>query len=92
MQYYCRQLDIVCYASPLPVTYLNPEAKAYPSPSGNRDIIEEDPSPLNVGEDPDKKLKPILGFLPPLSTRSAQLTRVRKSKSKKTAVRGLGAS
>ncbi|KAF8075988.1 Mechanosensitive ion channel-domain-containing protein [Lyophyllum atratum] len=96
VQYYCRQLDIVCFESTIPIVYADPETRQYmppaSSPPASPLIGDESQSPLNVGEDADAKaLKPLLGFLPPLSTRSSHLSRARKSKSKKASVRGLDA-
>ncbi|KAF5388099.1 hypothetical protein D9615_000037 [Tricholomella constricta] len=96
VRHYCHQLDITCFESTIPIVYADPSTKQYtppePSSPNNAAIVEETRSPLNVGEDPNvKAMKPILGFQPPLSTRVAHLTRARKSRSKKTSMRGMDA-
>ncbi|KAG6918222.1 hypothetical protein DXG01_015815 [Tephrocybe rancida] len=95
VNYYCRQLDITCFESPIPIVYADPETRTYappaPSPPRSPMVPEEPTSPLNVGEDPNEgQTKPTLGFLPPVATRSSHL-RARRSKSRKAAMRGMAA-
>ncbi|KAG5645781.1 hypothetical protein DXG03_005318 [Asterophora parasitica] len=97
VRHYCLQLDIRFAESTIPIVYADPDAKRYalaenPSPPGSPTApkVEETRSPLDVGEDPGK-IKPVMGFLPPPSTRVAHLTRARKSRSQKAAMRRLDA-
>ncbi|KAG6833603.1 hypothetical protein H0H87_004230 [Tephrocybe sp. NHM501043] len=94
VNYYCRQLDITFYESTIPIVYADPQTNRYlpPGPSPPSSPAAPEPtSPLNVGEDPNaEQMKPLLGFLPPLATRSAHL-RARRTKSRKAAMRGMAA-
>jgi hypothetical protein len=85
-QYYCRQLGIIGYESPLPVVYADPETKTYkPTTSPDKEDSESNPTHTrHRGMAQDKM--PVLGFLPPPADRSAHLTRARKTKKKKAAV------
>ncbi|EJD01268.1 uncharacterized protein FOMMEDRAFT_110956 [Fomitiporia mediterranea MF3/22] len=86
--YYCRQLDITYYLSPMPLTWAgaNEGGFAPASPASvNRDIEES-----SISKDEAKEMKPMLGFLPPPEKRDASLLRARKSRSgKKGAYRAM---
>ncbi|KAF8897125.1 Mechanosensitive ion channel-domain-containing protein [Infundibulicybe gibba] len=95
VQYFCRQLDIVGYESPMPIAYCDPAAQSYqPSPPASPAVHEPDgENTRNVKSEQEaereaKEMKPSLGFLPPLATRESHL-RARKSKGKKAMMRGL---
>ncbi|PFH52860.1 hypothetical protein AMATHDRAFT_139083 [Amanita thiersii Skay4041] len=94
VQYYCRQLGIVGYEAPLPIVYGDPNTEGYgippmpPIPSD--DYLRPPPGTLGtmeqVVEEEPQKVEPVLGFLPPFTSRSSNL-RARKSKSRKLAYR-----
>ncbi|KAF9452011.1 hypothetical protein P691DRAFT_661968 [Macrolepiota fuliginosa MF-IS2] len=102
VQYYCHQLGIIGYEAPLPVVYADPEEKTY-NPDKHRSppvtpMSPEDLSPqeramreveMQEIERSAKEMKPSLGFLPPLANRERKLTRARKSKGRKAALRGV---
>ncbi|KAG6813928.1 hypothetical protein H0H92_005777 [Tricholoma furcatifolium] len=92
-QYYCRQLGITYYESPIPVVYADPHkglsTPQPPSAPTSPTVAEDFSSPDNV-EDVEEPVKPLLGFLPPASTRSSHL-RARRSKNKKAAMRSTDA-
>ncbi|TFK43314.1 Mechanosensitive ion channel-domain-containing protein [Crucibulum laeve] len=101
VQYYCRQLGIIGYEAPLPIVYGDPISQRYnplPSPGIEEPLSPNVSTPVTEqhrreeAEELDrlaKNMKPSLGFLPPLATRSAHLSRARKSKHKKVALRGI---
>ena len=91
VQYYCRQLGIICYEAPLPVVYADPDANTYkPTTSSDKDDL----SPPNSNPTSSRPRRremaqdktPVLGFLPPPADRSSHLMRARKTKKKKAAV------
>ncbi|KDQ28908.1 hypothetical protein PLEOSDRAFT_1075773 [Pleurotus ostreatus PC15] len=91
VNYYCKQLGIVCHASPLPISFSDMHTGAGDE---NGQYPDEGASPAGGGrpagegrEDESGKMKPTLGFLPPESARTSYL-RARKSKSKKAMMRG----
>ncbi|KAL5527555.1 hypothetical protein ACEPAG_6356 [Sanghuangporus baumii] len=86
--YYCRQLEIKYYLSPMPLTWAgyHDAAAAPPSPTSSSQQLEEP----GASREDTKDLKPMLGFLPPPEKRDAQLLRARKSRSgKKGAIRAV---
>jgi len=97
VQFYCRQLGIVCYESPIPIVWadedtldsgmLTPGEEEQPPPSPAPGSVAE--APAEQQEQDDKDVKPALGFLPPLNDRSH--LRARKSKHKKAVLRSMGA-
>ena len=89
-QAYCRELGIIGYEAPLPVTFAEPDAKTMDSlangndddaislaPSVDRRKLDEEI------EEAAKSAKPSMGFLPPMPERSNQLLRARKSRHSK---------
>ncbi|OCB90848.1 hypothetical protein A7U60_g1871 [Sanghuangporus baumii] len=76
--YYCRQLDIKYYLSPMPLTWAgyHDTAPPPPSPTSSSQQLEE----AGVPKEDTKDLKPMLGFLPPPEKRDTQLLRARKSR------------
>lgn len=103
VQYYCTQLGITGHEAPLPIAYADPKTKTYSlekqllSPSSPADV-EGNRSPQDRArresewqeiEGAARKMKPSLGFLPPLRNREKTLSRSRKSKSRKTVLRGV---
>ncbi|KAF9569455.1 hypothetical protein CPC08DRAFT_623518 [Agrocybe pediades] len=94
VQYYCRELGIVGYEAPKPIVYANPTTMRYdPAPSAPDDVLSPTSPSMPTAsmdqmkretEDAAKKMKPSLGFLPPLADRSSQLLRARKSRDRKT--------
>lgn len=77
VQYYCRQLGIVYYESPMPIAYADADTQLYSPPpeiSAEVDGVSIDATPRNL-----------MGFTPPHSTGSH--LRARKSRSRKAAVR-----
>jgi len=93
VQYYCRELGIVGYEAPRPIVYANPVTMTYnPTSPFADDILSPAEPTANMEqlrretEDAAKKIKPTLGFLPPLADRSSQLLRVRKSRNRKANV------
>ncbi|KAG6889058.1 hypothetical protein C0995_004341, partial [Termitomyces sp. Mi166 len=98
VQYYCQQLDITFYESSIPIVYADPKTKRYVPPSQLPQAPESLAAPgdstlsLNIGENPNAEpMKPLLGFLPPESTRSQGHLKTRRSKSRKAAMRGMDA-
>ncbi|KAG2043217.1 Mechanosensitive ion channel-domain-containing protein [Suillus americanus] len=85
VQYYCRELEITAYEAPMPIAYADTHTQQYNLP--------QEASPGNQ-RSPNASRKSCLGFMPPRDqgthlTRAH--TRVRKGKSRKAAVRGVGA-
>ncbi|KAH0587104.1 hypothetical protein H2248_005921 [Termitomyces sp. 'cryptogamus'] len=97
VQYYCRQLEITFYESVIPIVYADAKAQKYTPPSrlpttDSLAVPVESTSILDAGEDPNAEpMKPLLGFLPPMSTRSLAHLKTRKSRSRKAAMRGVEA-
>lgn len=95
VQYYCRELGITAYEAPMPITYADANAKHYnvPKEAVLSDISSDIQSPGSQ-HSPDASQKSFLGFTP-VRDQGAHLTRahtrVRKGKSRKAAVRGVGA-
>ncbi|EGO01583.1 hypothetical protein SERLA73DRAFT_85328 [Serpula lacrymans var. lacrymans S7.3] len=93
VQHYCRRLDIVAYESPIPIVYADNVTQKYmpPSPGGveHDDGAPGDASSSEVYAGGAAK-KNMLGFIPP-EDKGASLTRARKSRSRKVALRGVGA-
>ncbi|TFK56013.1 hypothetical protein OE88DRAFT_1621194 [Heliocybe sulcata] len=97
VQFYCRQLGIVCHASPIPIVWADEDTQDY----GMLTPGEEEqppPSPLpgsvmevsvEQQEQDGQDMEPALGFKPPLKDRSH--LRARKSRSKKAVLRSMGA-
>ncbi|KIK99690.1 hypothetical protein PAXRUDRAFT_465190 [Paxillus rubicundulus Ve08.2h10] len=84
VQYYCRQLDIVASESPMPIVHADSDTQRYtPPPAFDADGEVPDP-PMDAAP------KHFLGFTPPDQPGSHSL-RARKSKSRKAALRSIGA-
>ncbi|KAG2119101.1 Mechanosensitive ion channel-domain-containing protein [Suillus discolor] len=95
VQYYCRELGITAYEAPMPIAYADANARQYnvPQEAVLPNIFSGVQSPDNQ-HSPDRSQKSFLGFTPPRDqgTRLTRAhTRVRKGKSRKAAVRGVGA-
>ncbi|KAH7931366.1 hypothetical protein BV22DRAFT_1027599 [Leucogyrophana mollusca] len=92
VQYYCRQLGIVAFESPIPVVYADPETQRYsPPPFSSPADNGSDNAPISQQpREGESAVKHFLGFTPP-HEQGANLTRARKSKSRKAALRGIGA-
>lgn len=79
VQYYCRQLGIVCFESPMPIEFADADTQLFtPSP-------EADAGFENASGEGDGAARNLLGFTPPHSTGSH--LRARKSRSRKAAMR-----
>lgn len=94
VQFYCRQLGIVCYESPMPIVWGDQDSLDYGlATPGDEDQPPPSPAPGSEApaeqEQDPKDIKPSLGFLPPLKDRSH--LRARKSKSRKAVLRSVGA-
>lgn len=90
VQYYCRQLGIVCYEAPLPVVYADPNTKTY-NPKTSPDKEESSspnpkPTTSRMRQRETAQDRTFLGFRPPPVDRSSHLMRARKTKKKKAAV------
>ncbi|OBZ76368.1 hypothetical protein A0H81_03665 [Grifola frondosa] len=85
VNYYCRQLGIVAYQSPLPITYVGQEMMEVPAPTP----VDEEMEP---SMEPEREQgRPVtLGFRPPADKLSRNV-RVRKARSKKAMLRTMGA-
>ncbi|KAI6047029.1 Mechanosensitive ion channel-domain-containing protein [Pisolithus marmoratus] len=79
VQYYCRQLGIVCFESPMPIEFADADTQLFTPAAGAEAELED-----ALGED-DGAPRNLLGFTPPHSTGS-QL-RARKSRGRKAAMR-----
>ncbi len=99
VQYYCRQLGIIGYEAPLPIVYGDPQTQTYnPPPSPGVDDVgmgsstDKLPETVHVqsASPVPERMKPTLGFLPPVATRTGVNIRQRKSKSRKANMRGMG--
>lgn len=95
VQYYCRELGIIAYEAPMPITYADANTQRYdvPQEAVVPEIFSDIQSPVSQ-RSPDTAQKSFLGFTPPQhqGTRLTRAhTRVRKPKSRKAAVRGVGA-
>ncbi|KAK0453264.1 Mechanosensitive ion channel-domain-containing protein [Armillaria borealis] len=99
VQYYCRQLGIIGYEAPLPIVYGDPHTQTYnPPPSPGVDDVgmgsstDKLPETVHVqsASPVPERMKPTLGFLPPVATRTGVNIRQRKSKSRKANMRGMG--
>lgn len=84
VQYYCRQLGIIAYESPLPLVYVDSDTQQYTPISETERCSHDD---LHGTEGSTKRF---LGFTPP-DQHGPQMLRARKSKSRKAALRGIGA-
>ncbi|KAG8218341.1 Mechanosensitive ion channel-domain-containing protein [Butyriboletus roseoflavus] len=78
VQYYCRQLGITAYNSPMPLVYSD-------TPQYTPESERRSQEPLHGVEGSTKNF---LGFTPP-DQRGPQLLRARKSKSRKAILRGI---
>lgn len=85
VQYYCRQLGIIAYESPMPIVYVDSDTQQY-TPT----ISETEPYSQDDLHGTEGSTKRFLGFTPP-DQHGPQLLRARKSKSRKAALRGNGA-
>ena len=94
VNYYCRQLGIIAYNTPIPLAFVHPETLEIvagpdtPAP-GDEDAEGADadapPSP-----DPDRKPATVLGFTPPRKNGIPSGMRPRKAKSRKAMARAFG--
>ena len=98
VQYYCHELGITAHETPIPVEWADTETLRY-NPDGDE---PQSPGVVSMhsnegpATDPNLVRKPstanVLGFRTPGGLKgSTELTRVRKSKSRKKALRSLGA-
>ncbi|KAF9057504.1 hypothetical protein BJ165DRAFT_1397760 [Panaeolus papilionaceus] len=97
VQYYCRQLGITAYESPLPVLFADPTTRNYNqtspppddiiSPTADAHLSPEEQrlkeEEVKEAEIDAKKMKASLGFLPPLAYRSTRIVRARRSRNRK---------
>ncbi|KAG2345149.1 hypothetical protein BDR05DRAFT_909272 [Suillus weaverae] len=95
VQYYCRELGITACGAPMPITYADANMQQYnvSQEAVLPDIFSDIQSP-GSHRSPHASRKSFLGFTPPWDqgTRLTRAhTRVRKGKSRKAAVRGVGA-
>ncbi|KAG1753685.1 Mechanosensitive ion channel-domain-containing protein [Suillus paluster] len=91
VQHYCRELGITAYEAPMPIAYADAGMQRYDIP---QEAVVSDVRSPDSPHSPDAATKSFLGFTPPRdqSVRLARhLTRMRRSKSRKAAVRGVGA-
>ncbi|KAG1857229.1 Mechanosensitive ion channel-domain-containing protein [Suillus tomentosus] len=95
VQYYCRELGITAYEAPMPITYADANTRQYnvPQEAVLPNTFSDVQSPDHQ-HSPGRSRKSFLGFTPPRDqgthlTRAH--TRVRKGKSRKAAVWGVGA-
>ncbi|KAJ7937414.1 hypothetical protein B0H13DRAFT_1945860 [Mycena leptocephala] len=90
VQYYCRELGIVCYASPQPIIWGDPNLELPPYPPATSPTSPTATSPdEEVAQpelDPTAKPAPTLGFTPHMTS---TLQRVR-TRGKKAAMRAAG--
>jgi hypothetical protein len=100
VQYYCRELGIEAYEAPMPVDYADYDTQKYiPSPmrdeplSPGAESMQELRTPPAQEEYLTRKesARNVLGFKPPQDRTPSELTRARKSRSRKTALRSMGA-
>ncbi|KIJ70434.1 hypothetical protein HYDPIDRAFT_105154 [Hydnomerulius pinastri MD-312] len=91
VQYYCRQLGITAYESPLPIVYADADTQRYTPPPPELNADGDVPSsPMDNSREAEAPPKNFLGFTPP-HQQGSHLSRARKSKSRKAALRGIGA-
>lgn len=93
VQHYCRELGITAYEAPMPISYADANTQQY---NVGQEAVLPDSDIQSPGSQrfPDVYRKSFLGFTPPRDqgthlTRAH--TRVRKGRSRKAAVRGVGA-
>lgn len=95
VQFYCQELGITAYEAPMPIAYADTNTQHYNAPQEAvpPNIFSDIQSPSRR-RSPDASRKSFLGFTPPRD-QGTHLTRahkrVRKGKSRKAAVRGVGA-
>ena len=105
VQYYCRELGIIAYEAPIPVEWADTETMRYdpdedafnePQSPGVGSMRSFEKGPASAA-DPNLARKTsttqnVLGFKAPSGQKwSTELTRARKSKSRKNALRSMGA-
>ena len=96
VNYFCRQLGIVAFESPMPIAYADPDSHDFaapgsPSPYDDEyDYAMEPQTPAPHTPAPGSKSM-LLGFVPPSHTPIPGALRARKSKSRKAMLRTLGA-
>jgi len=104
VSYYCRELGIEAYEAPLPVEYADNNTQKY-MPSSPMQEGYDDPISPGTGSTQEfekgpaqeeifmrkKSTRNVLGFKPPRDLMSSELTRTRRSKSRKAALRSMGA-
>lgn len=105
VQYYCQELGIVASGVPIPIEYVDSNSDTWipstPSPQG---VDAQSPSPSNSPREFDlgaeveviverkASMRNVLGFTPPNELKPSELTRARGSRSRKTALRTMGAA
>ncbi|KAF9246905.1 Mechanosensitive ion channel-domain-containing protein [Melanogaster broomeanus] len=90
VQYYSRQLGITAFESPLPIVFADPDTQPYDTPPPDFEADSETGPPVDNSREADAAPKYLLGFTPP-DQQGSHLLRARKSKSRKAALRGVGA-
>ncbi|KZP13069.1 hypothetical protein FIBSPDRAFT_869683 [Athelia psychrophila] len=105
VQYYCRELDIDAREAPVPWAFVDPDTHEVPdspgydaqSPSGEYipdlglDAAQQAQAEADAAADRKAAMRNVLGFTPPEDRTGTQITRARKSRSRKTALRSMGA-
>ncbi|KAG1715974.1 hypothetical protein ID866_1198 [Astraeus odoratus] len=82
VQYYCRQLGIVYFESPMPIAYADPSSRLHTLPAETGAEVDDIPDEMDTAP------RNLLGFTPPHAT--ASHLRARKSRSRKAAMRTTG--
>ncbi|KAI1789003.1 Mechanosensitive ion channel-domain-containing protein [Ganoderma leucocontextum] len=95
VNYYCRQLGIVAYNTPIPLAYAHPdtlEIVAGPDAvtAGADDEAEPPDADAPPSPDPERKAATVLGFTPPREDGIPSGMRPRKAKSRKAMARAFG--
>ena len=104
MHYYCRELGIEAYEAPIPVEFADNNTQKFtpssplqegydPISPGAGSMQEFETGPAEQEEILMRKhgVRNVLGFKPPRDLKPSELTRARKSKGRKTALRSMGA-
>ncbi len=96
VNYYCRQLGIVAYNTPIPLAYVHPETLEIVAGPDTVTAGDDDAEPADAdvppspGPDTDRKPVTVLGFTPPREDGIPSGMRPRKAKSKKAMARAFG--
>ncbi|PIL36859.1 transporter [Ganoderma sinense ZZ0214-1] len=90
VNYYCRQLGIVAYNSPIPLAYVHPETLEIVPDTAMDEDAEVTDAEVSPTPDPDRKPATVLGFTPPREDGIPNGMRRRKAKSRKAMARAFG--